>query len=55
KVGKFGHAIRAGVPVENAEFEFDEELDSFERVYSLAEEKISSTRATYTTTTTGPT
>ncbi|KAI9991069.1 hypothetical protein PInf_018690 [Phytophthora infestans] len=32
KVGDFGHTSRTSVPVENADFDFDEEQDGFEQV-----------------------
>ncbi|KAF1786517.1 hypothetical protein GQ600_358 [Phytophthora cactorum] len=54
KVGEFGHTSRTSVPVEDAEFEFDEGRDTFERVYSLADGKVSSALAKYTTKTTRP-
>ncbi|KAG6944741.1 hypothetical protein JG687_00017681 [Phytophthora cactorum] len=54
KVGEFGHTSRTSVPVEDAEFEFDEGRDNFERVYSLADGNVSSALAKYTTKTTRP-
>ncbi|KAG6945774.1 hypothetical protein JG688_00016388 [Phytophthora aleatoria] len=54
KVGEFGHTSRTSVPVEDAEFEFDGGRDNFERVYSLADGKVSSALAKYTTKTTRP-
>ncbi|KAG3074488.1 hypothetical protein PI125_g21972 [Phytophthora idaei] len=54
KVGEFGHTSRASVPVEDAEFEFDEGRDNFERVYSIADGMVSSALAKYTTKTTRP-
>ncbi|KAG6947525.1 hypothetical protein JG688_00015498 [Phytophthora aleatoria] len=54
KVGEFGHTCRTSVPVENAELEFDEGRDNFERVYSLANGKVSSALAKYTTKITRP-
>ncbi|KAG6970025.1 hypothetical protein JG687_00002850 [Phytophthora cactorum] len=51
-VGEFGHTSRTNVPVQDAEF--DEGRDTFERVYSLADGKVSSALAKYTTKTTRP-
>ncbi|KAG6952951.1 hypothetical protein JG687_00012683, partial [Phytophthora cactorum] len=54
KIGAFGHTSRTSVRVEDAEFVFDEGRDNFERVYSLADGKVSSALAKYTTKTTRP-
>uniref|UniRef100_H3GJH9 Uncharacterized protein n=1 Tax=Phytophthora ramorum TaxID=164328 RepID=H3GJH9_PHYRM len=52
RIGEFGKTSRTIVPVEDAEFEFDEEHDSFEKIYSLAEAKVSLALNSYSTKTT---
>jgi hypothetical protein len=54
KVGEYGYTSRTSVPVEDAEFDFDEDQDSFEKVYSIADEKVRSALALYSTKTTQP-
>ncbi|KAI9991066.1 hypothetical protein PInf_018687 [Phytophthora infestans] len=52
KEGDFGHTSRTSVPVENADFDFDEEQDGFEQVYALADERVKLALANYSTKTT---
>ncbi|KAH7472156.1 uncharacterized protein KRP23_9151 [Phytophthora ramorum] len=52
RIGEFGKTSRTIVPVEDAEFEFDEEHDIFEKVYSLAKAKMISALNSYSTKTT---
>ncbi|KAF4136544.1 hypothetical protein GN958_ATG14219 [Phytophthora infestans] len=47
-----GWAFQVDVPVENANFDFDEEQDGFEQVYALADERVKLALANYSTKTT---